>query len=178
MSGAVPVATTVNVAVCPAVTVWFAGCVVIVGATVVAVPVPDTERTDIGVRGSSLVMVTLPVLVTDAVGEYVMLNELLALGAIELGVVRPETVNGLPLTEIEEMVRLEPPKLLIVTVPFAVVPTVTLPIFRLVAGVSSICCGAVVAVPARTTCSEVTPVSVWTAKVPVAFPTAVALNQT
>ena len=28
-----PVATTVNVAVCPAVTVWFAGCVVIVGAT-------------------------------------------------------------------------------------------------------------------------------------------------
>jgi hypothetical protein len=29
----VPVATTVNVAVCPAVTVWFAGCVVIAGAT-------------------------------------------------------------------------------------------------------------------------------------------------
>jgi hypothetical protein len=59
----------VNVAVCPAVTVWLAGCVVTVGATVVAVPVPDTERTDIGVRGSSLVMVTLPVLATDAVGE-------------------------------------------------------------------------------------------------------------
>ncbi len=33
MSGAVPAAVTVNVAVCPAVTVWFAGCVVIVGAT-------------------------------------------------------------------------------------------------------------------------------------------------
>jgi hypothetical protein len=29
----VPVATTVNVAVCPAVTVRFAGCAVIVGAT-------------------------------------------------------------------------------------------------------------------------------------------------
>ena len=28
-----PVATTLNVAVCPAVTVWFPGCVVIVGAT-------------------------------------------------------------------------------------------------------------------------------------------------
>ena len=28
-----PVATTVNVAVCPAVTVWFTGCVVIEGAT-------------------------------------------------------------------------------------------------------------------------------------------------
>ena len=95
-----------------------------------------------------------------------------------LGVVRPETVNGLPLTEIEEMVRLEPPTLLIVTVPFAVVPTVTLPIFRLATGVSPICCGAVVAVPARATCSEVTPVSVRTVKVPVAFPMAVALNQT
>jgi len=29
----VPLATTVNVAVCPAVTVWFTGCVVIAGAT-------------------------------------------------------------------------------------------------------------------------------------------------
>ncbi len=28
-----PAATTVKVAVCPAVTVWFTGCVVIVGAT-------------------------------------------------------------------------------------------------------------------------------------------------
>jgi hypothetical protein len=33
LSGAVPAATTANVAVCPAVTVWFAGGVVIVGAT-------------------------------------------------------------------------------------------------------------------------------------------------
>jgi fatty acid desaturase len=29
----VPLAATVNVAACPAVTIWFAGCVVIVGAT-------------------------------------------------------------------------------------------------------------------------------------------------
>jgi Tfp pilus assembly ATPase PilU len=29
----VPLAVTLNVAVCPAVTVWFEGCVVIVGAT-------------------------------------------------------------------------------------------------------------------------------------------------
>jgi len=29
----VPAASTVKVAVCPAVTVWFTGCVVIVGAT-------------------------------------------------------------------------------------------------------------------------------------------------
>jgi hypothetical protein len=33
LSGAVPPATTVKLAVCPAVTVWFAGGVVIVGAT-------------------------------------------------------------------------------------------------------------------------------------------------
>jgi hypothetical protein len=33
VSGAVPAATTVNVAVCPAVTVWFAGGVVVEGAT-------------------------------------------------------------------------------------------------------------------------------------------------
>src|SRR5438093_11491104 len=32
-SGAVPLATTVNVAFCPAVTVWFPGCVVIAAAT-------------------------------------------------------------------------------------------------------------------------------------------------
>src|SRR5258707_10289833 len=33
LSGALRGASTVNVAVCPAVTVWFTGCVVIVGAT-------------------------------------------------------------------------------------------------------------------------------------------------
>ena len=34
-----PVATTVNVAVCPTVTVWFAGCTVIEGATAPALTV-------------------------------------------------------------------------------------------------------------------------------------------
>ncbi len=34
-----PVAATLNVAVCPAVTVWFVGCVVIDGVTVAAVTV-------------------------------------------------------------------------------------------------------------------------------------------
>src|SRR5256885_12300925 len=36
LSGAVPVATTVNVAVCPTVTVWLAGWVVIEGAVALA----------------------------------------------------------------------------------------------------------------------------------------------
>jgi hypothetical protein len=39
VSGAVPVAETLNVAGCPAVTVWLAGCVVIDGATAAAVTV-------------------------------------------------------------------------------------------------------------------------------------------
>jgi len=38
----VPVAATVNVAVCPAVTVWFAGCVVIAGAVDVPLAVKLT----------------------------------------------------------------------------------------------------------------------------------------
>jgi hypothetical protein len=39
VSGAVPAATTENVAVCPTVTVWLAGCVVILGPTGAAVTV-------------------------------------------------------------------------------------------------------------------------------------------
>ena len=122
-------------------------------------------------------MVTLPELVTAAVGEYETWNELLAPGAIVLGVVRPEIPKGLPLQEIEEMVRLEPPTLFTVMVPLAVVPTATLPRFKL-AGLTAICCGATVALPARATCPEETPVSVRRVNVPVAFPAAVASNQT
>src|SRR5258708_39755268 len=39
LSGALPAATTVNVAACPAVTVWLAGCVVPVGPTGAALTV-------------------------------------------------------------------------------------------------------------------------------------------
>jgi hypothetical protein len=39
------VAATVNVAVCPEVTVWFAGCVVMVGATATALSVKFTPVT-------------------------------------------------------------------------------------------------------------------------------------
>jgi hypothetical protein len=42
--GDVPVAATLNVAVCPAVTAWLDGCVVIVGGCAcVWMPVPPTE---------------------------------------------------------------------------------------------------------------------------------------
>jgi hypothetical protein len=46
LSGAVPAATTVNVAVCPVVTVWFTGCVVIVGATAVGFTVSVAAALD------------------------------------------------------------------------------------------------------------------------------------
>jgi hypothetical protein len=55
--GDVPVAATLNVAVCPDVTVWLAGCDVIDGASVVAVtwvPIPlkltDTIEPSVSVK--------------------------------------------------------------------------------------------------------------------------------
>ena len=110
----------------------------IVGATAAAVPVPDSEMVDVGVWGSLLVMVMLPALLTAPVGEKVTFNVAFAPGAIVAGVLMPETPKGPPLTEIIEMARLEPPTLLTVTLPVAVVPTVTLPKFKLV-GVTLTC---------------------------------------
>ena len=104
----------------------------IVGATGVVVPEPDSEMIEVAVCGSLLVIVMLPELVPATVGEYVTFSETLAPGVTVLGVVIPVTPNGPALAESKEIVRLEPPTLLIFTVPLAVVPTVTLPKFRLV----------------------------------------------
>jgi len=62
----------------------------------------------------------------------------LAPGMIVTGVVIPETPNGPVLTLIREIVRLEPPMLLIVAVPLPLPPTVVVPRFRL-AGFRLIC---------------------------------------
>ena|SRR5260370_167273 len=137
VSGAVPAAVTVNVAVCPAVTVWFAGWVVIVGAADPAVAVPASEIVDVGVTGSLLVIVIAPELLPTIVGEYVKFKVTLAPGMIVLGVPMPETPNG-PLTPIREIVRLEPPTLLTAAMPVPVLPTVTVPKFKLV-GFTLIC---------------------------------------
>src|SRR5260370_18540811 len=71
VSGAVPAAVTVNVAVCPAVTVWFAGWVVIVGAagSALTVPVADTlfTRTAVYVTIIPNVSPVSPAVVPDAV---------------------------------------------------------------------------------------------------------------
>jgi len=173
----VPAATTVNVAVCPAVTVWFAGCVVMEGATDAEVPVPVSAMIVVGVCGSLVVMVMLPESFPAMVGENDTLAVALPPGAIVSGVVMPETPKGPPATEIKEMIRFAPPALVSVSVPLAVVPTVALPKFKFVE-LALICGGAVVAAAVSATCAEETPVSVWTDKVPDVFPAEAASNQT
>jgi hypothetical protein len=97
-------------------------------------------------------------------------------GAIVLGVVIPDTPNGPTLTEIKEIVRLEPPTLLIVAVALPVLPMVTVPKSKLV-GFTLICCGAGVAVPESATCSDETPVSVVTVRLPETTPDELGSNE-
>jgi len=74
----------VNAAVCPAVTVWLAGCVVIEGATAdVVEPVPVSEIT-CGLLEALSVRVSVPVRVPAAVGVNFTLIVQLAPGATEL----------------------------------------------------------------------------------------------
>jgi hypothetical protein len=150
---------------------------VIVGATAAAVAVPAREIVDVGVWGSLLVIAIAPESLPAIMGEYVTFKMTLPPGTIVLGVVIPETPNGPPFTLIREIVRLEPPTLLTVAVPLPVLPTVIVPKFRL-AGFRLICCGAAVAVPESATCSEETPASVVTAKVPVTLPEELGANET
>ena len=147
------------------------------GVIAADVPVPVSVIVVVGVCGSLPAMVILPEPLPAVVGENDTLNVALPPGAIVPGVAMPETPKGPPLKEINEMIRFAPPTLVIVNVPWAVVPTVALPKFKLVE-LTLICGGAVVAVPASATCAEETPVSVWTVKVPVAFPAELASNQT
>jgi hypothetical protein len=165
-----------NLAVCPAVTVWLAGWVVIVGATAVDVPVPLRLTMVAGLCGSLLVMVIDPVALPAVEGVNDTLKLALPPGAIVLGVVMPVTPNELPLTEINETTRFAPPVLLIVTGPLVVDPVATLPKFRLVV-LKLILCGEAVAEPVSVTAPE-TPVLVCTVNVPVAFPGAVGSNHT
>jgi len=80
----VPVAATVNVAVCPAVTVRLVGCVVIEGAaTDVMEPVPVSEIV-CGLLEALSVSVSVPVRVPAAVGVNFTLIVQLAPAATEL----------------------------------------------------------------------------------------------
>lgn len=148
-----------------------------VGATDAVVAVPASETVDVGVCGSLLVIAMAPELSAAIVGEYVTFKLALPPGMIVLGVVMPETPNGPPLTLIRDTVRLEPPTLLIVAVPLPVLPKVMVPKFKLV-GFRLICCGAGVAVPESATCSDETPASVVTVRVPAMLPEDLGSNET
>jgi hypothetical protein len=78
VSGAVPVAATVNEAVFPAITVWLAGCVVIWGATVVLVTV-----------STAALLVALPaVLLTSAV-NCALLSVIVSAGVVYVEEIAP-----------------------------------------------------------------------------------------
>jgi hypothetical protein len=132
---------------------------VIVGATAAGVAVPVSAIVAVGVCGSLLVMIMLPVSFPAIVGEKEAFNVALAPGRIVLGVDMPETPKGPPLTEINEMTRFAPPVLLTVSEPLVVFPTTVLPKLRLVE-FKLICCGATVATPVRAICPEETPSAV------------------
>jgi hypothetical protein len=132
---------------------------------------------DVGVCGSLLVIVIPPLSLPAVVGEYVRFKLTLALGISVIGVVIPETANGPPFTVIREIVRFVPPILLTIAVPLPMFPTVMVPKFMF-AGFKLICCGAGVAVPDSATCSDETPASVMTDRVPVTLPDVLGLNET
>ena len=149
----------------------------IVGTTAEEVPDPARVIIAVGVCGSLLVTVMLPESLPAVVGENDTFMVTLPPGTIVLGVDMPETPKGLPLTEINEMIRFAPPGLASVSEPLAVAPTVVLPKFRLVE-LTLICGGATVATPVSATCPGETPLSVWTVKVAVTFPAALGSNHT
>jgi len=71
LKGAVPVAVTLNVAVCPTVTVWFAGCAVIVGATAAALTVSVT-----------IALVTLPAELLTTTSNFAPLSPATVAGVV------------------------------------------------------------------------------------------------
>jgi hypothetical protein len=67
----VPLAATVNIAVCPAVTVWFIGCVVIVGATWAAFTV-----------SVAALLVAVPALLLTTTSNVEPLSEVVVAGVV------------------------------------------------------------------------------------------------
>src|SRR5260221_11957068 len=70
-NGAVPVATTVKLAVCPAVTAWLAGCMVIVGATAAAFTV-----------SAAAPLVTVPAVLLTTTRKVAPLSDVVVAGVV------------------------------------------------------------------------------------------------
>lgn len=124
-----------------------------------------------------LVIMMLPESFPGVVGVNDTFIVALPPGTIVVGVAMPETPNGPPFTEINEMIRFAPPVLVSVSEPLRVVPTVALPKFSVVELTLICCCGGV-ATPESVICPEETPVSVCIVNVPVTVPAALGLNHT
>src|SRR5580698_4903761 len=103
-----------------------------VGATTEDVPIPVRATVAVGVFGSLLVILMLPESLPAVVGVNDTFIVALPPGTIVVGVVMPETPNGPPVTEINEMIRFAPPVFVSVSEPFSVVPRVVLPKFSAV----------------------------------------------
>ena len=69
--GEVPVAATLNVAVCPAITVWLDGCVVIEGATTAALTVRVAA-----------VLFALPTVLAITTANSALLSEVVVAGVV------------------------------------------------------------------------------------------------
>jgi len=74
----VPVAATLNVAVCPAVTAWLTGCVVIEGATAAALTVRVAA-----------VLVALPALLVNTTVKFAPLSEVVVAEVVQVDDVAP-----------------------------------------------------------------------------------------
>src|SRR5258707_3137279 len=81
LTAALPVATTVKLAVCPAVTVWLTGCAVIVGATAAAFTV-----------SAAAALVTVPAVLLTTTAKLAPLSEVVT-GVVELAAVAPAMVT-------------------------------------------------------------------------------------
>jgi hypothetical protein len=125
----VPVATTSKVAVWPAMTLWFAGCVVMEGPAT-ALPLRESVRDE---SEASLENTRLPLELPCAVGANSILTGRLFPGVMETEDIAPTTLKPGPKTAAWEIVTAAVPVFVRVTVCMLFEPGATLPKLILVA---------------------------------------------
>ena len=142
------------------------------------VPVPVSATVAVGVVGSLLVMVMLPLAAPEVVGEKVRLTGTDCPAAMVRGVVIPVSPNSAPFKVTTETTKSAAPLLPMVKVdvPFEPIDTVPKPTD---AGVKvKFACELVVTVPVKLITLGEVPESPWIVSVPVAVPAVVPFNQT
>ena len=96
-------------------------------AVAVVVPVPLKLTVAVGVVGSLLVIVSVPVAAPAEVGWKAKVAVAEVPAAMVLGVVMPLTLNSAPAREIKETLRSAEPRLEIITVELLIEPVATVP---------------------------------------------------